>query len=164
MGTLVSHNTKREFLAVLSETGNVLETCRRTGVNRATAYHWRGDADFDQMWEEALQIRRDTIRDEVVSKALAATGHIVQEVMLDEQGQPVLDENFEHVVKSKLVDYDSQVLRTMLNKFVASADGAPVTAVQVNNHVNTQLAATPRLVRPEGMEVIDAGLDFEEVE
>lgn len=161
MSAPVPLDTKREFLSALSETGNVLETCRRTGVNRATAYHWRGEPDFNQMWEEALQINRESIRDELVTKAMAATGHVVHEPLLDADGAPVLDDNFEPVSHTRLVDYDGQVLRTMLTKFVPSADGAPVTAVQVNNHIHAERPKAPKLVQPEMDSALD--LEFEEM-
>lgn len=158
MGGVVPLETKREFLAVLTETGNVLETCRRTGVNRATAYHWRGDPEFDRMWEDALVIQREAIRDELVAKAMAATGRVVEEPALDDDGRPVLDDDFEPVVVRRLVDYDGQVLRTLLGKYVRSEDGAPSTSVSVNNMVSVE--APPRLVQPEADDFL--GAEFEE--
>ena len=153
--------TKREFLAILAETGNVLETCRRTGVNRATAYHWRGDREFGRMWEEALLIQREAIRDELVAKAMAATGRVVEEPLLGDDGGPLLDDDFEPVVVRRLVGHDPHVLRTLLNKFVRSEDGAPVTAVQVSTHVHAPLPSAPRLVQPED-EPGALDVDFEE--
>ena len=148
MGAPVPLETKREFLAVLSETGNVLETCRRTGVNRATAYHWRGDPEFGRMWEDALLIRREAIRDELVTKAMAATGHVVEGPLVGADGEPVLDDDFEPVVVRRLVGYDGQVLRALLSKFLRSEDGAPVTAIQFNNRIENRLPEKPRLVVP----------------
>lgn len=138
---------KTDFLAALQECGNASEACRRVGVNRSTAYSWRGDAAFEAVWEDALRIRRESIRDELIEKALAATGRVVDVPVLDDEGRPVLDDDFEPVTSKRLVDYDGNVLRALLGKFVRSEDGAPVTAVQVNNshHVH-EPPERPRLV------------------
>lgn len=137
--------TKTGFLAALQACGNASEACRRTGVNRSTAYAWRSDAAFDAVWEDALRIRREAIRDELVEKALAATGRVVEEPALNDDGTPVLDDDFEPVTVRRLVDYDGNLLRAMLGRFVPSADGAPVSAVQVNTHV-APAPERPRLV------------------
>jgi hypothetical protein len=161
MRAVLPVTTKTAFLSALTETGNVSDACRRTGVNRATAYHWRRDPEFDRMWSDALVIRRDAIRDELVSKAMAATGRMVETPAVDpDTGEPLLDDEFEPVMERRLVDYDGQVLRTMLNKFVRSEDGPSSASVSVSATLSVEAPGMPRLVRPE--EAQDA--EFEEVD
>lgn len=47
---------KPKFLAMLSQTGNVLAACRAAGVGRMTAYRYRErDRLFAEGWEEAIE-------------------------------------------------------------------------------------------------------------
>lgn len=136
----VSNATKTAFLGMLQQTGVASYACRRLGVNRSTAYQWREDPAFDAAWRDALRIRRDQIADEVVEKAMATTGRIVEEAALDFYGRPLLDEDFEPVILRRLVDYDGNVLRSLIGRFVQSEEPAPGVP---------DLPPRPRLVAPE---------------
>jgi|GEM_PF-3782192 len=154
---------KSDFLSALGETGSVVEACRRVGVNRATAYNWRREPGFSQLWEEALLIRREALRDDLLFKADVATGRVVEEPLHDvETGELVLDDEFEPVTVRRLVDYDSQIFRAMLNKFVRSEDGVPSTSVSINNLIAVDAPSRPRLVTPDAIDVDEAA--YEEVE
>ena len=55
--TIQTPAMRARFLSVLSELGNVTETCRTIGVGRAAIYTWRaGDADFAAAWTAALEL------------------------------------------------------------------------------------------------------------
>lgn len=110
---------KEEFLSELVEHGNVSRACARLGLNRSTAYAWRDDPAFARAWHAAFELRRDAMREEVVDKALAATGYVAEAVATDPRtGEPVLDDDFEPVTYRRLVDYDPRVLTALLGKLV----------------------------------------------
>lgn len=59
---------QKKFLAELGNervAGNVLIACRRAGVARATAYHWKAnDTNFAQKWIETVIEAQATFADE----------------------------------------------------------------------------------------------------
>ena len=138
---------KERFLEEVAAEGNVSRACARLGLVRRTVYQWRENRQFAIEWDAALEQHRHSLSEELVTKAMAATGYIIEETKTDADGAPVLDDDFEPVRMQRLVGYDPQIFRTLLNKFVAGADPGDVTAVQVN--VNNSLPPSPRLVLPE---------------
>jgi len=145
------------FIDALAETGNVSAAARTLGINRMTAYRWRGDPDFAQRWDLALDVARQGIRERVVETACAmgvgrwvlARDPITEEIILDDDFEPVLRFETGHV--------DARVLMKMMDKLMRSEDGPVAAAVQVNNHVHAALPPAPKLVAP----TVDA--EFEEV-
>jgi len=110
---------KEAFLSEIVEHGNVSRACARLGLNRSTVYAWREDPEFASAWTVAFELRRDAMRDEVVEKALAATGYVAEAVATDPRtGEPLLDDDFEPVTYRRLVDYDPRVLTSLLGKLV----------------------------------------------
>ena len=161
MPVLVPLEKKHRFLEELTRTGNITIACEVAGVNRATAYHWRSNDQMKAAWDLALQIRTDVIREDLVEKAMAATGHIVDEYLRDEDGQLVLDDDFAPVVRKRLIDYDARILSKLLDKVLASADGKAQTNVQINNSVNA-LPSKPRLVAPSVIEDVEYTVEVTE--
>lgn len=145
------------FIEALAETGNVSAAARTLGINRMTAYGWRGDPDFAQRWDLALDIARQGIRERVVETACAmGVGRWVpaRDPTTDEI---LLDEDFEPVVRFETGHVDARVLMKMMDKLMRSEDGPTMAAVQVNNHVHADLPRAPTLVTP----TVDA--EFQEV-
>ncbi len=57
------------FLEWLSETANVSEACRASGIPRSTAYLWRSqDEQFAHAWDEANELGTDGLEDEAVRR------------------------------------------------------------------------------------------------
>ncbi len=142
--------TKREFLAALAQTGNVKLSCKRAGISRSAAYHWRlTDPEVASAWDLALHASLDGLREEVVETARTMSlGRWIE--VLDENGQPVLDDNFEKVMQYDVSHVDARVLIKLLDKALPSADGAATTSITVQNdtHVHTAPKPMPKLVRP----------------
>jgi hypothetical protein len=146
-------DTKREFLDRVAMEGNVSRVCRELGLNRSTVYEWRGDQDFAVRWDAALEMSAEGLREQVLETARhLGLGRYVP--ALDDRGRPVLDDNFEPVMRLDVSHVDVRVLSKLIDKTLSSADSAPATAVQVNVG-ETAPTARPRLVFPEEMEVID---------
>lgn len=145
---------KHRFLEELTRTGNITSACERARVNRSTAYHWRSDHEMQAAWDLALQVRKDVIREELVEKALVATGHIVDEYLRSEDGEMILDDNFEPIVRRRLIDYDARIFTKLLDKVLPSADGKTQANVQINNTVNA-LSSKPKLVNPTVIEDVE---------
>ncbi len=140
------------FIDALADTGNVTAAARTLGINRMTAYGWRGDPDFAQRWDLALDIARQGIRERVVETACAmgvGSWNPVRDPVTDEI---VLDDDFEPVLRFETGHVDARVLMKMMR----SEDGGGAT-VQVNNHVHAGPPAAPRLVTP----AVDT--EFEEI-
>lgn len=143
-----TRDRKEAFLAELIAHGSVTRACERSGVARSVAYHWRQtDDEVARMWEQSTVIRMDAIRDEVVEKALVASGRIVEEHALGEDGLPLWDDDLgDFVTLRRLVDYDGQILKSLVNKTLASADGRNAPSVTVNTQVNVA-PQRPNVVR-----------------
>ncbi|MEM1380754.1 MAG: hypothetical protein AAGH41_09025 [Pseudomonadota bacterium] len=144
-----TRDRKEAFLSDLALHGSVARACRATGVARSVAYHWRAsDPAVAEAWDNAMVIRLDEIRDEVVEKALVATGRIVEENVFDDQGNPVWDaEADDFATVRRLVDYDPQILKSLVNKTLVSADGRNAPSVQANVQVNLTTQERPAVVR-----------------
>lgn len=146
----ITIETKREFLTELAQTGNVRLASMRAGVSRSAAYHWRlTDPDVATAWDLALRVSMDGMREEVVETARTmGLGRWVE--LLDENGQPVLDDDFEKVLEYDVSHVDARVLVKLLDKALPSADGSAKTSITVQNetHVHAAPKPMPQLVRP----------------
>lgn len=157
----ISKETKREFLIELAHTGNVKLASMRAGVSRSVAYHWRlTDPEIASAWDLALRVSMDGLREEVVDTARTmGLGRWVE--LLDEDGQPVLDDDFEKVMHYDVSHVDARVLVKLLDKALPSADGSAKTSITVQNetHVHAAPKPMPQLVRPSvAIDVVDAEL------
>jgi hypothetical protein len=163
----ITIETKREFLTELAQTGNVRLASMRAGVSRSAAYHWRlTDPDVATAWDLALRVSMDGLREEVVETARTmGLGRWVE--LLDENGQPVLDDEFEKVLEYDVSHVDARVLVKLLDKALPSADGSAKTSITVQNetHVHAAPKPMPKLVRPSmAVDVVDAEFVTENTE
>jgi hypothetical protein len=163
----ITIETKREFLTELAQTGNVRLASMRAGVSRSAAYHWRlTDPDVATAWDLALRVSMDSMREEIVETARTmGLGRWVE--LLDENGQPVLDDNFEKVLEYDVSHVDARVLVKLLDKALPSADGSAKTSITVQNetHVHAAPKPMPQLVRPStATDVVDAEFVTENTE
>jgi hypothetical protein len=146
------------FLTKLVETGSVMQACARAGLPRTSVYAWRARSEeFAAAWRTALAIFDDALEQEVVETARAmGVGRWVP--LLDEAGQPVLDDDFEAVTVYQTSNVDVKVLAKLIDKKVRSVDPTG-TAVVVNTStvVNTAPRPLPRLVRPRLDDAVDLG-------
>ena len=123
-----------KFLDVVASTGNSTAAARAVGTHRNSWYERaQRDPEFRRRWDAAQVLSRHHIAAEVMEKAVIATGRIVEEPVLDAQGNQVLDDDLEPVVVKKLLDYDPRILSKLLDKLVSSEDGPATIGVQVNN-------------------------------
>ncbi len=157
----ISIETKREFLTELAQTGNVKLASMRAGVSRSVVYHWRlTDPEIASAWDLALRVSMDGLREEVVETARTmGLGRWVE--LLDENGQPVLDDDFEKVVQYDVSHVDARVLIKLMDKALPSVDGSAKTSITVQNetHVHATPKPMPQLVRPStAADVVDAEL------
>jgi hypothetical protein len=91
------------------------------------------------------------------------TGKWVQ--VVDEHGDPILDEDFEAVFRFETSHVDARVLNKLLGLRMSSVDGPAQTTVNVSNTVNASPRPMPKLVRPSVTEhVVDAELIAEDAE
>lgn len=126
-------DTVDRFLEVVRTTGNSSGAARSVGLSRQAFYERAArDPDFRQEWEAAQRQSRSHIAQDIMDKAVVLTGRVVEEPLLDSRGNQVLDDDLEPVTVRRVVDYDPRILSKLLDKLLASEDGAPVTAVQVN--------------------------------
>jgi hypothetical protein len=134
------------FLELVATTGNSSSAARALGTHRNTWYKRAvGDEGFRLRWEAALMQSRQNIAQDILEKAVTVSGRMVEERVLDANGDPVLDDDLEAVTVRRLVDYDSRILAKMVDKFVASEDGPPVNNILVQN-VAPQAPRQRRLV------------------
>ena len=87
--------------------------------------------------------------------------------LLDENGQPVLDDDFEKVLEYDVSHVDARVLVKLLDKALPSADGSAKTSITVQNetHVHAAPKPMPQLVRPSmAVDVVDAEFVTENTE
>lgn len=104
------------FLENLADTGNVCEAARLVGINRMTAYGWRwSDEDYARRWDVALAVSREQLREKVIETA-SAMGLAPRVPLLDQQGKPVLDENFEPVFVLDTSRVEPRVLMKLMDK------------------------------------------------
>ncbi len=107
---------KDRFIDLLAETGNVSNAARRLGINRMTAYDWRTDPDYAQKWEVALDIARQGLNERVAETACAmGVGEWVPSID-PETNQPLLDDDFEPVMRFRTSHVDARVLMKLMDK------------------------------------------------
>lgn len=130
----VAREAEERFLDLVASTGNSTAAARAVGFHRNTFYK-RAAADdgFRRRWDAAQSMSRRNIAEEVLDKAMVATGRLVEEPVLDAQGNLVLNDDLEPVMVRKLIDGDARILAKMLDKFIQSEDGPATIGVQVNN-------------------------------
>lgn len=64
-------HARAKFLTLLRDTGNVTHSARQVGVTRMTAYHHRDrDAEFAQLWDDALHEAVDGLEHEAHRRAV----------------------------------------------------------------------------------------------
>jgi hypothetical protein len=155
---------KRTFLERLVETGNVMAAAAQLGLPRTSVYYWKNrDPEFRRAWDLAMEVNRDSLREEVIETAKAiGLGRWVE--VLDDDGQPVLDEDFEKVMRYETGHVDSRVLNKLLDKVLPSADEPATTSVNVSTTVNNELPQRPRLVRPAPVQTASAAQDVVDAE
>jgi hypothetical protein len=159
-GKTLPAEVRGTFLERLAETGNVTRVCAEMGVTRQAVYYWRyTDQAFNVAWETALDIFNEQLTAEVIDTARAlGTGRWVP--VLDDAGDPVLNDQFEPVLAFETARVDARILAKLIDKRVRSVEGPSQTAVIVNNTVNTGPRPAPRLIRP-SLDASDAILDAE---
>ena len=138
MGTVMHHQVTPQgvdrFFDVLEATGNVSQATRAISVTRQWAYaqRWR-NAAFRERWDQVQQGRRAVLQMKVDAHIESHLDHD-WEYLLDGNGDPVLDDDFEPVRVSSISVRDLPALRRALH------DEAPSVAIQNN----VTLAEEPR--------------------
>lgn len=147
-GKTLPEEVRGVFIERLAETGNVTRVCAELGVTRQAVYYWRHtDQAFNVAWESALDIFNEQLTAEVIDTARAlGTGQWVP--VLDDAGDPVLNDNFERLMTFETARVDARILAKLIDKRVRSVEGPNQTAVIVNNTVNTGPRPAPRLIQP----------------
>lgn len=140
---------KRAFLERLVEVGNVTVACAQLGLPRPNVYYWKHrDDDFRRGWDIAMAIFQDQLTNDVMDTARElGLGRWKQAT--DEDGQPVLNDDFEPVLMLDVSHVDARILSKLIDKRVPSVDGPAQTNLQVNTTVNNALPSKPRLVQPQ---------------
>jgi hypothetical protein len=156
-GKTLPAEVRGTFLERLAETGNVMRVCAELGLTRQAVYYWRAtDEDFWRAWQWALDIFNEQLTSEVIDTARAlGTGRWVP--LLDDAGQPVLDDNFERVMVFETARVDARILAKLIDKRVRSVDGPAQTNVQVNAMIDATPRPSPRLIRPRLDDAVDLG-------
>ncbi len=110
------------FIESLTETGNVCRSAEAAGVSRLTAYRWRdGDPDFARAWDLALEVARQGLRERVVETA-AAVGLGRWAPVLDPiTGEPLLDDDFEPLLRLEVGHVDARVLMKWMDKTLSDS-------------------------------------------
>ncbi|MEZ5778518.1 MAG: hypothetical protein R3E44_09160 [Paracoccaceae bacterium] len=146
-----------EFLQYLRQFGHVTYAANMTGLTRRTFYDRRlKNPAFAEAWDECVAAFEEELTHRVVQTALEmGTGKWVP--VLDEAGEPVLDDQFERVFEFKTSHVDPRVLTKLLSLRMSSADGPATTNVQVNTMIDATPKASPRLIRPRLDDAVDLG-------
>lgn len=140
---------KRAFLERLVEVGNVTVACAQLGLPRPNVYYWKHrDDDFRRGWDIAMAIFQDQLTNDVMDTA-RELGLGRWKRATDEDGQPVLNDDFEPVMVLDVSHVDARILSKLIDKRVPSMDGPAQTNLQVNTTVNNALPSRPRLVQPQ---------------
>lgn len=160
-----SPDVKHAFLDRLVEVGNVTVACAQLGIARPNVYYWKHrDKEFKRGWDMAMAIFQEQLTQDVMDTARAlGLGRWVQAE--DENGEPLLDAEFEQVMVLDVSHVDARILSKLIDKRVSSVDAPSQTNVQVNNTttVNAADRPMPKLVKPSATEdVIDAELVAED--
>lgn len=114
--TLPAHY-KEELIGLLMETGNVSAACRALGLQRMTVYSWRhSDPDLARRWDLALEVARQGLRERVIETAEAmGVGRWVP-ALHPLTGEPVLDDEFEPLMRFETSNVDARVLMKLMDK------------------------------------------------
>lgn len=108
---------KELFIAVLMNTGNVSQTAAALGINRMTAYDWRcRDPEFAEAWDYAMDVARQGLRERVIETATAMGLGKWEPVVDPDTGEPVLDDDFEPVMRFEVDHVDARVLMKLMDK------------------------------------------------
>lgn len=147
-----------EFLVHLRQFGQITYAANMTGLTRRTFYARRErDPDFAERWDEALASFEEDLTWRVIHTATEmGTGKWVP--VCDASGQPLLDDDFEQVMRFDTSNVDPRITNKLLSLRVRSVNDGPV-AVQVNNatHVHAGPRPMPKLVKPSATnDIIDA--------
>lgn len=148
---------KEAFLDRLMETGNVLVACAQLRLPRPNVYYWRARDDaFRVAWEVALEAFNDQLSAEVVETA-RALGVGAWRPAVNDEGNPVLDADFEPVMVLDVSHVDARILSKLIDKRVRSVDAPAQTNVVVSNTTTVNaLPPAPRIVRAAAStEIID---------
>ena len=137
-----------EFLRHLRQFGHVTYAANMTGLTRRTFYDRRARSpEFAEAWDEALDAFEEELTHRVVQTALEmGTGRWVP--VVDGDGEPELDDDFEPVFRFETGNVDPRVLNKLLSLRMSSADGPARTTVNVDSRttVHGALPDRPRLV------------------
>lgn len=132
-----------QFVRLLSIAGNVKWACDQVGVSKGTMYERRKrDAAFARDWDLAV---KQATEDRAAAILAGVDDHIVSHLktqliqLTDENGQPVVDEDFEPVYVSTISFRDLASMRR--------AVAATAPEVQVNLQQNFASDTVPRLER-----------------
>lgn len=137
------------FIELLVKTGNVSFAAKRLGINRMTAYGWRSDPAFAQKWDMALAIAREGLRDKVLETA-CAMGLAEQVPATDENGQPLLDDNFEPIYTTDTSHVDVRVLIKLLDKTIRDEVHMVDQRTVLDGQIGHMGAVTLELINPDG--------------
>ena len=142
---------KRTFLTVLTETGMTLGAIIASGAGSAAIYLERArDPAFAELWAMIDEAAMDRLRHVLMDRALVACGQVVEVDAKDpDTDEIMLDDDFQPIKVKRLLHSNSTVMAKLIEKMIPSADkAAPITAIQINNNLGTELPARPRLVNP----------------
>ncbi len=149
---VASEEAKGQFIRHILAGKGPREAARLAGCEVVELYLARcADPDFSDLWHLAEVARRDEIVHSTLSKAVAATGTVIEDFVRDERGELILDADFNPIRASRLVGGNTAILSKLLERVLASADKPnPSTLVQINNSqpAGDVLPPMPRLVTP----------------
>ena len=157
-------DVRLSVLTSVQRHGSVSRAAREAGVGRNTVYAWADqDASFARELERARTISREVVQSEVLQKAMAATGHVVEvpltddkgrpvlEQVLDQDGEPVIDDDtldyvYRQATRQELRFYDSRILSKLIDKMVPG-EVQRVDARNINAEVTPEQVAGDAGVR-----------------
>lgn len=106
----MSENFTHKQIAYLTawETGvaSVSAACRLAGTTHTSVRKWRENEEFAKAEQEAILVSKDILRDEIRDRSINGVSELIliggEPVPLcDDEGNPVLDENFNPVYKTR---------------------------------------------------------------
>ena len=133
--TVLERTTDR-LLDLVSQGYPISKAAAATGMARSTVYHRLStDPVLANRMDVARQQARDNLREDVLQKASILSGEIIEEVVLDENGEPLLDSDFEFVTRRRLINYEPTVINKLLGTLVHTEDGP--SRIEVRTTVTT---------------------------
>lgn len=140
----VPANVNEQFIRLLSISGQVNWAVSQLGVSKGMMYHRRSrDPAFARDWDLAV---KQATEDRAAAILAGVDDHIVSHLktqrvpLIDADGNPVLDDDFEQVFVSSISFRDLASMRRAV-----AAEAAP--PVQVNLQQNFASDTVPRLTR-----------------